>query len=452
MPNILVLLSDQLRRHALGTHGDPDARTPHLDAFAQKGVRFNNACSTYPICVPFRFTLMTGEYAHARKVPGIEYAMSPAERTLADEFNDAGYETIYIGKWHLDGGHGRLGSAVQCNRTRIPKSRQGRWQKWYGFELRNGPFDTCYFEDDDPTPQKIEGYQTDGLFQLGMDYLQDRTDDRPFCMVVSVEPPHDPFEAPKDLQTAWEQRDITLPDNFDISDPDQREAMILNRQRYNAMVENLDSNVGNMMAFLEAENLLDDTVVVFLSDHGELAGAHGLRAKQWPYEESVGVPFMVWDPRIKNRSDTAIEDPTCTEDLFPTLLGLAGLTPQNELKGTNLTPLIHGNVNQLDREGVQLEFVAELRERPPFYNEVWRGFRTQRYKYTVKGTNMSGSPWQFFDLENDPGEMNNLVDDPDYRDQVTHHHRLLCQRMIETEDHFVLSPAFGCEGVNIWEE
>ena len=452
MPNLIVLLSDQLRRQALGVHGDPDARTPHLDAFAQQGVRFDNACSTYPICVPFRFTLMTGEYAHVRKVPGIEYAMSTEERTLADEFNEAGYETIYVGKWHLDGGHGRLGSAVQVNRTRIPRSRQGRWQKWYGFELRNDPFDTCYFEDDDPTPKKIDGYQTDGLFQIGMDHIKDRVDDRPFCMVISVEPPHDPFVAPEDVQSAWEARDIVLPENFDVADPVQRETFILNRKRYNAMVENLDANVGKMMAFLKAEGLSDDTVVVFLSDHGELAGAHGLRAKQWPYEESVGIPLMVWDPRIRERAGTVIEDPTCTEDLFPTLLGLAGLVPKNEVPGTNLTPLIHGDVDALDREGVLLEFVAELRERPPFFDEVWRGFRTRDYKYTVKGNNMGGRPWQFFDLKNDPGEMNNLVDDPNYRDQVAHHHRLLCERMIETEDHFVLLPAFDSEGVNVWEE
>ena len=451
MPNLIVLLSDQLRRQALGVHGDPDARTPHLDAFAQQGVRFDNACSTYPICVPFRFTLMTGEYAHVRKVPGIEYAMSTEERTLADEFNEAGYETIYVGKWHLDGGHGRLGSAVQVNRTRIPRSRQGRWQKWYGFELRNDPFDTCYFEDDDSTPKKIEGYQTDGLFQIGMDYIKDRADDRPFCMVISVEPPHDPFVAPEDVQSAWEARDIVLPENFDVADPAERETFILNRKRYNAMVENLDANVGKMMAFLKAEELLDDTIVVFLSDHGELAGAHGLRAKQWPYEESVGIPLMVWDSRVGERAGTVINDPTCTEDLFPTLLGLVGLTPKNEVPGTNLTPLIHGAVDALEREGVLLEFVAELREQPPFFDEVWRGFRTRDYKYTVKGNNMGGKPWQFFDLKNDPGEMNNLVADPNYRDQVAHHHRLLCERMIETEDHFVLLPAFDSEGVNVWE-
>ena len=452
MPNILVLLSDQLRRQALGIYGDPDARTPHLDAFAQQGIRFDNACSTYPICVPFRFTLMTGEYAHVRKVPGIEYVMSTGERTLADEFNEAGYETIYVGKWHLDGGHGRLGSAVQVNRTRVPRARQGRWEKWYGFELRNDPFDTCYFEDDDPTPKKIEGYQTDGLFQIGMDYIKDRADDRPFCMVISVEPPHDPFVAPEDVQSAWEARDITLPENFDVADPVQRETFILNRKRYNAMVENLDANVGNMMGFLKAEGLLDDTIVVFLSDHGELAGAHGLRAKQWPYEESVGIPLMVWDSRAGERAGTVIKDPTCTEDLFPTLLGLAGITPKNEVPGTNLTPLIHGDINALGREGVLLEFVAELRERPPFFHEVWRGFRTRNYKYTVKGNNMGGRPWQFFDLKNDPGEMNNLVDDPNYREQVGHHHRLLCERMIETEDHFVLLPAFDSEGVNVWED
>lgn len=449
-PNILVLLCDQLRRHALGVHGDPDARTPHLNAFAQRGVRFSNACATYPICVPFRFTMMTGEYAHARKVPGIEYAMSPAERTLADEFNDAGYETVYIGKWHLDGGHGRLGSAVQVNRTPVPRSRQGRWEKWFGFELRNDPFDTCYFEDGDPTPHKIDGYQTDGLFDIGINHIQTRADDRPFCMVVSVEPPHDPFVAPAPLQTAWEARDIALPENFDVPDPERRAQFILHRKRYNAMVENLDANVGRMMAFLEAQNLIDNTVVVFLSDHGELGGAHGLRAKQWPYEESVGIPLMVWDPRTKVRGGAVIDDPACTEDLFPTLLGLAGLTPKHPLHGENLAPLIRGEVARLHREGVLLEFVAELRQRAPFYEEVWRGFRTRHYKYTVKGNNLGGHPWQFFDLVRDPGEMRNAIDDPAYADHIAHHHRLLCDRLRQTEDHFVLLPAFGCDGVNMW--
>ena len=136
-PNILILLSDQLRRQALGCYGDPDARTPNMDGLARDGVRFTTANATCPVCVPFRFTLMTGEYAHSRLAPAIEWAMSPAERTLADEFNERDYETVYIGKWHLDGGHGRMGSAKQCGMTPVRRSHRGRWCKWLGFELRN---------------------------------------------------------------------------------------------------------------------------------------------------------------------------------------------------------------------------------------------------------------------------------------------------------------------------
>ena len=102
-PNIVVIMADQLRRDALGCYGDPNVSTPHIDTLARGGVRFANACSTYPICVPARFTFMTGQAAHTRMIPGIGWRMSPAEVTLADEFNAAGYETIYVGKWHLYG-------------------------------------------------------------------------------------------------------------------------------------------------------------------------------------------------------------------------------------------------------------------------------------------------------------------------------------------------------------
>ena len=449
-PNLIIILSDQLRRQALSLYGDPDLKTPQINALARSGVHFTNACSTYPICVPFRFTFMTGEYAHTRKVPGIEYRMSPAERTLADEFNDAGYETVYVGKWHLDGGHGRMGSALQCGRTPVKRVHQGRWEKWFGFELRNGPFDTFYFEDGDPTPRPVPGYQTDGLFDLGMRHLAGRDPGRPFCMVLSVEPPHPPFEAPEEVQAAWEARTIRLPPNFEDGDR-QRDRTLLDRKRYDAMVENLDQNVGRLTAFLGREGLADRTVVVFTSDHGELGGAHGLQGKQWPYEESVGVPLIVSDPRNSGRAGREIVHPTCTEDLFPTFLGLAGLHPRHPLPGVDLTPLIHGEVETPDREGVLLEFVAELRTGMPFYDAVWRGFRTARFKYTVRGDNTGGTPWQFFDQESDPWERHNLIDSPEQRDEIARHHRLLRERMRETGDHFVLLPAFGCEGLNIWE-
>ena len=453
-PNILILLSDQLRRQALGCYGDPDARTPRMDRLACEGVRFTAANSTYPVCVPFRFSLMTGETAHSRLIPAIEWAMSPAERTLADEFNERDYDTVYIGKWHLDGGHGRMGSARQCGRTPVRRSHQGRWRKWLGFDLRNDPFDTYYFEDDDPTPRKIEGYQTDGLYDLGLDYLANQWDrQRNFCMCISVEPPHPPFIAPPDLQQAWEAREIQLPPNFAAADKETRAQFIQNRQRYYAMVENLDTNVGRIVDFLEAQGLADNTVVVLTSDHGELGGAHGLHCKQWPYEESVGVPLIVRDPRIaREQQGTTVGEPTCTEDLFPTLLGLAGFTPRNSLPGLDLSPLVRGEAEKLDREGVLLELVAEHRKGFPFHEEIWRGVRTRRYTYTVKGDKFGATPWQFFDLERDPFECENLIELPASRQEIARHHGLLVRLLTESNDPFVLLPAYGHQGVNLWND
>ncbi len=468
-PNILVIFSDQLRRDALGCYGNPDTETPHIDSLAQDGVRFNNACSTFPICVPFRFTLMTGMYAHSRFVPAIEYRMSPAETTLADCFNVAGYHTMYVGKWHLYGGHAHLPGhpARKANLTPVPRVHQGRWQTWRGFDVANNPFDTYYFEDDDPTPHRIDGYQTDGLFDITMDTLRSRDLDKPFACVLSVEPPHFPLEVPEANMTRWQDRDVTLPPNYrfkdmylgnartvdDISDTDKK--LIQQRKTYYAMIENLDENVGRLRHFLNNEGLAENTIIVFIADHGQMDGAHNLRAtrKSEPYEESIGVPLLVYDPRYPDRRDVALTPPTCTEDLFPTLLGLVGISPHMTLPGLDLTPLIHGKSDSLPREGVLLEFVHDLRTAPHFYHDrYWRGYRTERYKYTVIGdATEGGKPWQCFDLKQDPYEMYNLIDSPEARDDITRLHGLLRQRMIDTGDHYVLAEAWGIDGLNLWQ-
>ena len=450
--NVIVVLCDQLRRQAVGCYGDADAVTPNIDQLAADGVRFSNACSTYPICVPFRFTMMTGHYAHTRLVPGIEWRMSPAERTLADEFNEASYETMYVGKWHLDGGHGRMGSAEQTNRTPVRRPYQGRWQKWLGFELRNGPHDTWYFEDDDPKPNKIEGYQTDGLFDLAMDHLRngrDRT--KPFHLLLSVEPPHPPYEAPVELEAAWKDRDIQLPPNFRADSDESRERLIAQRRTYYAMVENLDTNLGRLRQFLADEDLAEDTVLVFLSDHGEMLGAQGVVSKQRPFEESVGIPLIIHDPRRPERAGSVVHTPTCTEDLFPTFLGLAGLRPHDALPGMDLSALVKDGAAELSRPGVLLEFVAELREGLPFYDEVWRGFRSNRYKYTVKGGKDGAQPWHLFDLELDPYEMKNLVADPGHRETAAQHHAWLYDVMEQSLDPLALASAFGQPAWNQWQ-
>ncbi len=466
-PNILVILCDQLRRDALSVYGDPNIQTPNLDRLAARGARFDNGCSTYPICVPFRFTMMTGEYAHTRMIPGIEWRMSPRERTLADVFNEADYETLYVGKWHLYGGYLHMpGYGARHEGVKpVPREYQGRWQHWRGFELRNSPFDTYYFADDDPTPRKIDGYQTDGLCDLALDFLREEWDrSKPFCGVISVEPPHPPYEAPAELTAKWLARDIELPANFlaphenpfaeamveYVVTEGHREVLMRQRKTYYAMIENLDQNVGRVMAFLEAEQLLEETYVIFLSDHGEMDGSHCLTGKQYAYEESAGIPLMISGPGIA--PGTVIDVPTCTEDLFPTLLGLAGLTHDKALPGADLTPLAKGEATSLGRPGVMLQFVSETRPEMPFHGAVYRTFRSTRYKYTVAGDLKGMHPWQFFDLVEDPGELQNLLESPAHLEQIAQHHCWLRARMEESTDDAALAAAYGCAGLNLeWQ-
>lgn len=450
-PNILVILSDQLRRQALEIYGDPHVATPSINALAKTGVRFANACSTYPVCVPFRFTLMTGEYAHSRFVPRAAWRMSPAERTLADEFNEAGYETFYVGKWHLYGGHGVTGhSYVKSGMTPVPRLHQCRFQHWRGFEIRNDHFDTYYFVDDDPTPHPIEQYQTDGLFDLGTSLIKQRDVSRPFFGIISVEPPHNPFIAPSEMVEKWKNREIGLPPNVPASSQDERIRLQDFFRQYYGMIENLDANVERLTAFLDSCGLRENTVIVFLSDHGELGGSHDLRAKSWPYEESIGIPLIISDPRVPQCANTVVDVPVCTEDLFPTLLGLAGLTPKHDLPGLDLAPLMHGTVEHLARDGVYLEFVFDINPKSKWGLETWRGFRSRRYKYTVLGGAEGGRPWQFFDLQKDPYEMNNLIEVPHAMPEISRHHGLLRDSLIATGDHYVLAPAYGYEGANLW--
>lgn len=452
-PNVVMILADQLSRQTLGTYGDPNVSTPNIDALASSGTRFDAAYSTYPICVPTRFSIMTGEHPHSRFVPSIEWRMSPAERTLAHEFNDAEYDTAYVGKWHLYGGHGLLPghTTTKANRTPVPRDYQGGWQKWLAFELCNDLMDTCYFVDDDPTPRQLGRYQTDGLFDLTIEHLSRRPDaDRPNLTILSVEAPHPVFLAPDDYMERWHDRDVTLRPNFEMPESYRprgpRSADLLDDMRaYYAMIENLDDNIGRLVEFLRAGDASRDTVVVLTADHGELLGSHGLVSKQYPYEESAGVPFIINDPRT-SRPGRVIEEPVCTEDIFPTLLGLAGLPVPTDKPGTDLTGLVHGTEVALDRDGVLLEFVAEFRGHMPFHDETWRAFRSGRYKYTVLG----GRPWQLFDMHSDPYELANRVDDPEYRAALVEHHGLLRKTLLATGDHYVLEPALGHAGLNDW--
>jgi arylsulfatase A-like enzyme len=457
-PNIIIVFPDQLRRQALSCYGDKNIVTKNIDYYAENGAKFTKACSSYPVCVPFRYTLLTGQAAHQDKVPAISYTLPEEKRTLADEYNDAGYETIYVGKWHLSG--------VKMNAhtpmvARVPNNARGRWSKWYGFEVSNTFQTTRFYEDDAEEDTVIDEYQTDGLFSVAMKHLAEKRDKtKPFCLVLSTEPPHDSvpspahyekypvhtrfpnkhdYFSPPEYYDKWQKKDISLPDNYKPRDAEEEEYFCQGRKAYYAMIENLDDNVGRLKEFLQQNDLAENTIVVLLSDHGEMGGCNNTNGahKSFPYEDSVGIPLVVYDPR---QSPTIIDSPVNTEDLFPTLLGLTSSPCPKEACGTDCTPLVQKKQEELPRPGVMLEFVNDPRFVFNFHQKAWRGFRSKDYKYTViKEGDEATKKWHFFDLKNDPAELNNLIDRPEYQAEIQKHHQYLQAEISRTEDFFELN-------------
>ena len=472
-PNIVVVLVDQMRRDAMSGAGDPNVRTPNLDRLSAEGVTFDNAVSTFPACVPFRFSLVTGEYAHSRNVPALGYRLSPAERTLGEAVQAEGYATAYIGKWHLYSAYGVSGGLTlsQACRTPIPASHRRGWDHWRGFELRNDFHDTWYFADDEQEPRRIEGYQTDGLFDLALDYLAEHPKDKPFFMVLSVEAPHPPFVAPPEAVAKVAARgplrhkpnvDVGAVRFFppewyetpppagplDTNDPASVQRVFdANMQAYYAMIEVIDDNMGRLAETLDRQGLADDTVVFFLADHGELGGSHGQLGKAEPWEESIGIPLIV-----QSRGEGLVPGgrrcaaPLHTEDLFATLVGLAGGQSPPQAPRVDFAPYLRGAADEPKRDGVLLEFVTETRSNRAYYDETWRGIRTRRYKYMVLGARAGAEPWQLFDLEADPIEQTNLVADPTHAGLAADLHRRLIALLDDSEDDFALAPAFGMAG------
>jgi arylsulfatase A-like enzyme len=473
-PNVVLVLCDQMRSQAMSCAGDPNVETPNLDRLAQEGVRFRNAHSSCPICVPARFSLQTGQYPHTRKAHN-DWRMSPGERTFAHELGEAGYTTGHVGKWHL--------SNADLDRLSQDHLRGG-YDHWRTFECSNEPYDTHYVTEDDSTPRPVEGYQTDGLFDLGADFLEDHAaGSDPFALVLSVEPPHPPFTAPEKYLEHWADRSLELRPNVPYgeeplpkkhvppADVDRYQAwgdldeatgdlfehhdyhgdVVLDEIRaYYAMIENLDDNVGRLLDDLEERGIRDETVVAFTSDHGEMLGSQGLMMKQQPYEESVAVPLIVSHPGGDVAEGETVDEPVSLEDWYPTVCGLAGVDPtptipHDDRPGRDLTPLLSGEADSLDRAGVLLEFVHEGRPAMPYAEDTWRAFRTERYKYTVLEDGDRAEPWQLFDLAEDPYEQANVIEDPAYGDVAAEMHGHLREALVELGDDYALEAAFGHE-------
>lgn len=435
-PNVIWIFGDQHRAQALGCSGDPNLRTPHIDALAGMGVHFTNAVSGYPLCCPFRGSLLTSKYPH-QCVPGHESPLPPEQKTIAHAFHEAGYHTAYIGKWHLDGFHESAGRAAYHI---VPPERRGGFRHWIGYENNNSPWD-CWVhggEGDNAFHYRLPGYETDELTSLFIDYLRVRGEEqaagrgRPFFAVLSVQPPHNPYYAPEEAMRNHSPAHVRLRPNVP---PVPR---ILEQVRdelpgYYAMIENLDRNVGRIRQALRDAGLAFNTHIVFFSDHGDMHGSHGQTKKTTPYEEAVRIPFIIggeqphYEGRKNGKSSVLINH----VDIAPTTLGLCGIDKPDWMDGTDYSG------HRLAWRPAPVPDSVFLQNLHPRQNvdKPWRGIITDDgWKYVC----LEGCPYLMFNLNEDPHEFVNLAHDGKFAPKRKQLNERLARWIDETGDRFTL--------------
>lgn len=398
-PNIVYLLADQWRSSATGYAGDPNVKTPNLDRLSGEALNFRNAVSVCPVCTPYRAALMTGRYPTSTGMFLNDAHLPDSELCLAEALKAAGYATAYIGKWHLDG-HGRS--------SYIPPERRQGWDYWKAAECDHNYNRSHYYTGNSDEKHFWEGYDAFAETKDAQQYIRDHArGDRPFVLMVAYGVPHFPHAtAPAEFQALYPPDQIKLPPNV----PEELQARARKEaQGYYAHCTALDKCIGEILATLAEAGIAENTIVVFTSDHGEMLGSHGCPPlmKQVAWNEAAHVPFLLRYPAVHGPKGRTVNAPLTTSDIFPTLLGLAGVAAPRTVEGDDLSGLLRSGREASDRAVLYMG-VAPFIQRD--FAREYRALRTSRYTYV---RNLEG-PWLLFDDERDPYQMDNLAANPEY--------------------------------------
>lgn len=399
-PNILYILGDQWRAQATGYSGDPNlqGKTPNLDRLAAQSVNFVNAVSGVPVCTPYRASLMTGQYPQTHGLFLNDLHLPDAAITIAEVLQDAGYRTGIIGKWHLDG-RGR--------RSYIPANRRQGFEYWKVLECAHAYNNSYFYEDEDPKIQQWEGYDAFAQTRDAQEYIRARAKARePFALFLFWGPPHDPYQfAPDKFRDMFSAEDIELRPNVRSENDQWLKKVPRDLAGYYAHVAALDTSVGDLMGTLEELGIEDNTIVVFTSDHGDMLGSQGHRGKQWPWDESIRVPFLIRYPGTHGAAGREVPTVLNSPDIMPTLLELTGVEAPASVEGRSFAEVVRGG-DAPDKSATLIACIS------PFGasgrgkgGREYRGVRTERYTYV---RDLEG-PWLLFDNREDPYQLRNLV-------------------------------------------
>ncbi len=393
-PNILIIIADQWRAEALGYAGNPDVKTPNLDLLQHHSIDFKNAIASNPVCCPTRATMLTGQRALTHGVFMNDVPLAPDSVTLAKVLKSAGYDTAYVGKWHLNG-NGRSNF--------IPRERRQGFDYWKVLECTHD-YNNSFYYGDGPEKLKWEGYDAIAQTRDAQEYFRGRAKNKKsFLFVLAWGPPHDPyFSAPEKYRALYDPKQLTLRTNV----PEELvEETRRNLASYYAHCTALDDCVGELMQTLRETGLEENTIVVFRSDHGDMLGAHGLSKKQKPWDESIRIPMLFHWLKGFGKNSRQLDAVFNSEDFMPTLLGLCNVRIPRSVEGLDFSGYIRGGKNPSDGAAL-IECITPFADWSRSRGgKEYRGIRTTRYTY-VRDLN---GPWLLFDNETDPLQMTNLV-------------------------------------------
>jgi len=433
-PNLVIFLGEGLRYDEMSCAGHPVVQTPNMDRIAREGMTFQNAFVTNALCLPSRATLLTGLYSHSINATGNE----PTQRGGGDVTGDgpiphdiplvsellhkAGYEVGFFGKAHIKGG-----------------LKDRYWDYYFGFNGRADYYNPLLTEGvagQFSEPKRHQGYLDDVVADRALHWIeQERT--KPFCLFLNPFAPHAPFYRARRHLDLYNGVKIPKPATFDddlkgfpgkprafanannkigttiLGDDNPRSLEEVAKDHYSGVVDN-DDNLGRIIELLERSGVLDDTVVILTSDHGFFLGEWGLYDKRLMHEPSIRVPLIVRYPTLV-KAGSVCDKAALNVDIAPTLLELAGAPPLAACHGRSLVPLLRGQPPQNWRT----DWLYEYFEYPQWEHvRPHRGVRTERHKL-IHYYNLADFPdepeeFELYDLQKDPGELNNLYGQPGY--------------------------------------
>lgn len=456
-PNLLYIFADQWRYEAMGYVKEDQVITPNIDCFAKESMRFSNAYSTFPLCSPHRASLMTGKYPFSVGMwtnckIGLEekIMLKPQETCIANVLKDHGYQTGYIGKWHLDASelnfnpHPESGAKNWDAYTPPGERRQG-FDYWLSYGADDEHLNPHYWSD---SPKQIRPgkwsaeYETD----RAIDYINDKKDSKePFALFLSYNPPHLPYELVPDR---YYEKFKDLPVHYRDNVPEEMRTEKLETitRQYFAAVNGIDEQFGRIMEYLKEQGLEEDTLVVLSADHGEMLGSHGLMSKNIWYEESVHIPLMM---RQKGRITPGENGELfASPDHMPTLLDLLNLPVPKTCQGySHKKGMFAADENAPEDMFLcsypgGAEMVAAFEKCGLTHKAYgWRGIKTHRYTYVVSNGYAPGEETKeyLYDDANDKYQLNPRMIEPDSEEKLILEFRKKLKNYLNlTQDPFLL--------------